>query len=664
MPEAEDVITDAARHATVFIQELWNRHRQDNTSVVDVPALFRHLDLLIHATIGTHYTLRLAEPPSAPPWIKRLFVRDELPATLEAIPATDGTTIWLPAPAANEPVGDWHLMALQQATRAWRGSAGTLGNVGDPLLRSVFEVLEADAADAELACNFPGLAGRLRKFRRECLARRPPLARFPIARRPLEAWLRNVLETHADLDATKSTDLVMEHAQRLARSFVRQTSPRSHHGNRLFRDRWLGEMRASGEIEVDEIAESCPQEPGSRPTRSARMSRRPQVRRPDERDQRTSQGAWMVQTAQPHEHAEDPFGSQRPTDRDEQQAAEEFADSLSELAQVRLVSTPAAPKEILLSEDPVEARTRVLGSRPAASERAIRYPEWDWRARSYRNPGALVHLMEAGHGQLDWVARTMDQHRSLLNAIRRQFEALRMRRVRIRQAPDGDELDLEACVDALADARAGAAMRPGLYQYTRAARRDLAVLLLVDISGSTDSWVSTHRRIIDVEREALLLVCLALESLGEPYSVLAFSGESAAGVVVRSVKSFGEAFGDSVQMRIAGLEPEKYTRAGAAVRHACSSLMAEPARHRLLLLLSDGKPNDIDEYDGRYGIEDMRQSVIEARLQGISPFCLTIDRHTASYLPAIFGEHQYSVLHRPELLPTSLVGCLRRLLQS
>jgi len=116
-------------------------------------------------------------------------------------------------------------------------------------------------------------------------------------------------------------------------------------------------------------------------------------------------------------------------------------------------------------------------------------------------------------------------------------------------------------------------------------------------------------------------------------------------------------------LRIAGLEPEKYTRVGAAIRHASSILMREPARHRLLLLLSDGKPNDSDEYDGRYGVEDMRQSIVEARLQGIFPFCLTIDRHPGGYLSAVFGEHQYTVLHRPELLPSALLGWLRRLVQ-
>jgi nitric oxide reductase NorD protein len=387
------------------------------------------------------------------------------------------------------------------------------------------------------------------------------------------------------------------------------------------------------------------------------------VRKPDERDERTSQGAWMVQTAQPHEHAEDPFGSQRPTDRDEQQAAEEFADSLSELAEARLVSVPGAPKEILLSDDPPPASTRRMSDATPTTERVLRYPEWDWRSRAYRDPGAAVHLTIAPQGPSEWVDRTLEQHRALLQAVRRQFESLRAQRTRLHQQREGDELDLAACVDAFADLRAGAAMERGLYRCTRTSQRELAVLLLIDVSGSTDGWVSQHRRVIDVEREALLLVCLALDSLGEPYSVLAFSGESAQGVTVRSVKGFRERYGHEVALRIAGLEPEKYTRVGAAIRHASSRLMREPARHRLLLLLSDGKPNDSDEYDGRYGVEDMRQSIVEARLQGIFSFCLTIDRHTAGYLSAVFGEHQYAVLHRPELLPSALLGWLRRLVQ-
>jgi len=143
--------------------------------------------------------------------------------------------------------------------------------------------------------------------------------------------------------------------------------------------------------------------------------------------------------------------------------------------------------------------------------------------------------------------------------------------------------------------------------------------------------------------------------------VHSFSGEGPHGVTVREIKRFDERYDNDVALRIAALEPERYTRAGAALRHVSAVLMRQVAEHRLLLLLSDGKPNDVDHYDGRYGVEDMRQAVNEAKLQGISPFCLTIDRHAANYLPAMFGERHFAMLPRPELLPTVLVDWLRRL---
>ena len=116
--------------------------------------------------------------------------------------------------------------------------------------------------------------------------------------------------------------------------------------------------------------------------------------------------------------------------------------------------------------------------------------------------------------------------------------------------------------------------------------------------------------------------------------------------------------------RIAALEPETYTRAGAAIRHATASLMHQAARHRLLLMLSDGKPNDVDDYEGRYGVEDMRQAVTEAQLQGVSPFCLTVDRQAANYLPGIFGSNGYALLPQPSLLPTVLLDWMSRLMRA
>jgi nitric oxide reductase NorD protein len=272
-------------------------------------------------------------------------------------------------------------------------------------------------------------------------------------------------------------------------------------------------------------------------------------------------------------------------------------------------------------------------------------------------------LLPPQRGSAQWVADTLAAHRALLESIRRRFDMLRADRVRLRKQLDGEEIDLDAYIDSRADFAAGRPPAQALYRTARALRRDMAILLLVDVSGSTDAWLSAQRRVIDVEREALLLVCIALEGLHEPYAVQAFSGTGPDRVTLRDIKHFRERYGDEVARRIAALEPEHYTRAGAAIRHASANLMREPARHRLLLLLSDGKPNDIDDYEGRYGVEDMRQAVTEARLQGIFPFCLTIDRQAAGYLPQVFGAHQYALLPKPELLPAVLLDWLKRLVR-
>ena len=203
-----------------------------------------------------------------------------------------------------------------------------------------------------------------------------------------------------------------------------------------------------------------------------------------------------------------------------------------------------------------------------------------------------------------------------------------------------------------------------LYVATRAARRELAVALLVDVSASTDGWVSANRRIVDVEKEALLVVCEALDALGDPYALFAFSGEGAARVEVRRLKTFEERSSALVRRRLAALDSDGYTRLGAALRHVTAALCRTRAASRLLLLLSDGKPNDVDVYEGRYGIEDTRQAVAEARRQGVTVFCLTVDREAPSYARRIFGRQGFAVLHRSDQLPTVVVDVLRQLIKA
>lgn len=673
MAEAEDLITDVARHATVYAQALWRRHRapSDTAKVVTLGDVAQHLDLLIKAVFNTHYPLRVAQPPSPPTFLKKLLLRHEKPCRQSAVPATDGVTIWLPEDLGSHEgpltLQRYKTLALQQAMRARRGSASALSALDNPMQRSVYLLLEAWAADTDLVRLLPGLAPSIHGLRQHALATRPSLHAFPNSRQPLENFLRLLLRSECGtplegLRIPATTADSVQQSETLARRLLSvDESPRLG-AHLLLLDAWTGDLR---EPSAGQRGAPLPGEIDTTDTlpRSARLARQPTVREAcaDEDDDQ-EQGLWMVQPAEPLEKAEDPMGMQRPVDRDTDTPAADFAESLAELNEARLVITAGQPKEVLLSDNPPQARAQ-RGAQDLANN-AISYPEWDYRRQAYRDPGSTLQLCPALEGPQQWVERTLDTHRPVLDAIRRQFESLRAQRVRLRKQWEGDDIDLDAYIDGCAEARAGLSMPQALYQTQRRGRRDMAIMLLIDVSGSTDSWLSCHRRVIDVEREALLLVCLALESLGEPYSVLAFSGEGPQWVTIRTLKAFDERYSDEVGRRIAALEPERYTRAGAALRHASTLLMREAATHRLLLLLSDGKPNDVDQYEGRYGVEDMRQAVIEAKLQGIYPFCLTIDRQAANYLPAVFGSRQYALLHRPELLPGVLLDWIRRLVSA
>lgn len=672
MAEAEDVVVDVARHATVFIRDTWRRHyAREPDAPIALASLLRRLDLLVSAACGTSLPMRVALPPARPTVLHRLFHRHAYPRHRQAVPATSGDAIWLPAHLGTCDVVEaselYRAMALQQARRAMRDSVQAIvGQRGSPLLRDTALVLEARAAEAGIARDFPGLVPALTRLRRLALAKRPPLAGFAPARQPLEQLVRGILER--DLAAPEPPPGPVEESLAQAGRLLREWGIDSADVRRLgpmplYRDWWTGELREAGAVAGLVDGKPFDHDEDAGPVRSARMERRPEEREASEDEDTTGEpGAWMVQQDAPHEVAEDPFGLQRPVDRDDETSADEYGDMLSELASTRMVAAPDPPREVLLSDDPPASRAKIEFDDPDAGGTRFRYPEWDHASRSYIEHGSTVRMMPPVAGDSRWIDATLARHRSHLEGIRRQFEALRPERVRLRRQSDGEDIDIDACVEGRADLRAGGFLREGLYEARRPGRRSIAVSLLVDASGSTDGFIGDGRRVIDVEREALLLVCMALEGLGEPFSVMSFSGEGPHGVTMRMLKAYDEAYGQDVALRIAGLEPEHYTRAGAAIRHATSLLMRQPAKHRLLLMLSDGKPNDADRYDGLFGVEDMRQSVTEARLQGIFPFCLTVDLQAPGYLPKVFGPGHYALLATPERLPLVLLDWTRRLL--
>jgi len=180
-------------------------------------------------------------------------------------------------------------------------------------------------------------------------------------------------------------------------------------------------------------------------------------------------------------------------------------------------------------------------------------------------------------------------------------------------------------------------------------------MFMVDMSGSTKGWIN------QAEREALVLLCEALQNLGDRYAIYGFSGMTRKRCAVFRVKRFDEPYGEAVRARISGIQPQDYTRMGVAIRHLSRLLEAVEARVKLLITLSDGKPDDYTDYRGEYGIEDTRQALFEVRREGIHPFCITIDEEASEYLPHMYGAVNYVVIDDVKKLPLKVSEIYRRL---
>jgi nitric oxide reductase NorD protein len=326
------------------------------------------------------------------------------------------------------------------------------------------------------------------------------------------------------------------------------------------------------------------------------------------------------------------------------------------------------PAEARGANEPVGLASAAAATEPSAppAPAVVSYPEWDHAEGRYVQRAVSVRLCRAAEvdGVDSWAADTLRRHAALVRQVRQRFDRLRARRTRLGAQRDGDELDLAACVRAMVDVHTGHGTDDRLYIAVRPARRGLAIALLVDVSGSTDAWVTDGAQVIDVEKVALLLASEAFDALGDLYAVLAFASHGPEDVRLTTVKDFAERNGEAVRRRIAALAPGGNTRLGAAVRHATALLARQPAGHRLLLILSDGRPNDVGRYQGSYGVEDSRQAIVEARAAGVFPFCLTVDREGHEYLSRIFGPAGHTILRHPDQLPLALLALVRQLLST
>ncbi len=306
-----------------------------------------------------------------------------------------------------------------------------------------------------------------------------------------------------------------------------------------------------------------------------------------------------------------------------------------------------------------------------AGEVAFSYDEWDRDLADTRVNWCRVVEKRVRRGDRSFVELTRTRYRGVISSIRKQFQLLKPESLlRIRNEVDGDDYDLDAVINYVADRRADGQQSERLYTKRLRRERDVAVSFLLDQSSSTARTIGRHplqpythpgRRIIEIEKEGLVLMSEALEAVGDAYAIYGFTSEGRRNVKFYVVKDFAERYSAEIEQRIGGINYQHNTRLGAAVRHAATRLMQQDARTRLLIVLSDGRPYDHDYGDARYAREDTREALRQARLDGITPFCITIDRDSEAELRDLYGEVGYTIIDDVLSLPERMPAIYRRL---
>ncbi|MEM8740813.1 MAG: VWA domain-containing protein, partial [Pseudomonadota bacterium] len=326
-----------------------------------------------------------------------------------------------------------------------------------------------------------------------------------------------------------------------------------------------------------------------------------------------------------------------------------------------------------VSEEETPERQRPEGeaeptgrARPAETQEAslpvARYPEYDYQASRDRPDWTTVVEHPPNLGDPRYAAAVLDRHADLAQRIAALVRAARVGRPqRLRRQSDGETLDLDACIDAHAALRAGQMPDPKVYQIMARRSRDLAVSVLLDVSHSTADAVPGSGRVIDLERDAVVMLSEAMGGMGDPFSIAAFSSNGREEVRYTRIKGFAEPPGPAIGARLAGLRPGFSTRLGAALRHAGAELRDQPCFRRLILLVSDGEPSDIDCPDPRYLVEDARRAVQMLSGQGIDVFCVGLGLRNAEQEARIFGPRGFIQIANISALAEKLPALYLRL---
>ena len=283
----------------------------------------------------------------------------------------------------------------------------------------------------------------------------------------------------------------------------------------------------------------------------------------------------------------------------------------------------------------------------------ITYDEWDYSKRVYKDNFCKVYPKTVLKKDVEYYKNTVSKNRSTLVGLRKMLTTVNNKYQQQRRQTQGEEFDIDAITDLYVDVNSGHTPSENIYLSKRKKEKDLSILLLLDISLSSDGYAAGNR-VIDVEKQVSILFGEILDEFNIDFSIDCFYSKTRNHSTYLSIKGFDEDW-DKAKFKIGAVEPSGYTRIGAALRHSGALLDKRDTKNKWVILISDGKPNDYDKYEGKYGINDIKQALRELNQRQINSYALAIEAQAKYYLPQMFGQNHYQILTTPVELLESLV---------
>ena len=389
-------------------------------------------------------------------------------------------------------------------------------------------------------------------------------------------------------------------------------------------------------------------DPAAPPPGTARTGRKPGQRK--DQDQQNRKDSFIIHRFESILSWVESMNINRSVDDDDDENAQKAADDQDQITLSKQDRKAATRLRLHLDLSPADADHEALAGE-------FTYPEWNHRSRSYMPGHCRVLDAPACPGSTPFLPDARRQRE-----VRRQFEALRPRRILQPRQVDGSELDLDALLTARADLAATGRGSDRIWQSARQTERDLSVAFLVDTSRSTEAAIG-DTSVIEVAREALAALASGIDAAGDRLGIWGFSSLRRNRVFLTCCKTFDAPMSADITANIGALRPGHYTRLGAAIRHVSAQLATQPSARKLLIVLTDGKPNDLDHYEGQHGIEDSHMAVREARTAGHSLHGIIIDEDGQDWFARIFGRGGFTLLPDPERLTRALPDIYRTLTQ-